>query len=248
MFSVCRPVYLHSCARPLQADQHVSGAVPPGCWASTSAMQPATERSCSVEYSEKPQAAVHVRLSQQLKEELLQASVSGLRATLQFGKGSHPNVRSCPRLPHRPALGPPLSPAELGSACSSSFWMSCPPALHAALQLSTTRPGVPTHDGRLSVAAGHSRWRSRLRVHGARGEQLRPRQAARRVLSGRSCHGNWPHHAAPPRQGMRSQRPIHLQSIPCRAVCGTGSVLHTEKPSLAICGGVKCCWLPLSVE
>ena len=41
----------------------------------------------------KPRAAVHIRLSQQLKEALLQAKACGLQATLRFGKDAQPNVR-----------------------------------------------------------------------------------------------------------------------------------------------------------
>ena len=53
----------------------------------------ASQPVCAETHPDKPRMAVHIRLSQQLKEALLQASAHGLQATMRFGSNSQPNVR-----------------------------------------------------------------------------------------------------------------------------------------------------------
>ena len=154
-------------------------------------MQQAMKQSCSVNYPAMPRAVVHIRLSQQLKEALLLASASGLRATLRFDSGSQPNV---PPPPPYASLSLSLPdgithPCILNNLTSSE---------RAGMQTSAVCRRTTAH---MSLPAGHLRWRSHIRIHGARGEQLRPRQASHRTVSGRGSHGDRPHHTAPLRQG-----------------------------------------------
>ena len=53
-----------------------------------------SQQSCVEPAPDKARIAVHIRLSQQLKEALLQAKACGVQATLRFGKDAQPNVRS----------------------------------------------------------------------------------------------------------------------------------------------------------
>ena len=52
-----------------------------------------SQQSCVETYPDKACVAVHIRLSQLLKEALLQAKACGVQATLRFGKDAQPNVR-----------------------------------------------------------------------------------------------------------------------------------------------------------
>ncbi len=59
-----------------------------------------SQQSCVEPNADKARIAVHIRLSQQLKEALLQAKACGVQATLRFGKDAQPNVRpDSPLLP-----------------------------------------------------------------------------------------------------------------------------------------------------